>query len=452
VQSFEYATGVMSLAVHRTSNDVRETVVSGTMATNDASTMSFVSNMHTYGGALILTNYTGSRTPSCAYVINGTLGSMFDFSSNGWLAHPNTTVTPLGNGQAMLQLTCASVYNDTTGNYTNTNDGWCALLDISRGTIITAAENGETRSMSLIVDIQSSVPLVLIVAGYQSRSTYAFLNFTAVAKAPVVDADPICLQGTRCTNNTSPIKIQLYRQHGNSTQFKQLNNTNLASLYGEAYWLCNYHVASPLISLFTLTVDARWSAYSLCNAGQCSVDDYASAYGVGRQFNDLDPVCSYPDTQEPDDSNVTCSGSWCGGAGTWYSFPSRGACPKGKPVGTDGCTWQQDYATIKTITLDCLKNVTYLNYDCTNQTFGFMSAELARGFKLCPDVQGTVGDALSAEEFFASDQRLPGAKEIAEREASNLRRFGATPVVPRIEANKKRAMHESPHQTTNSQS
>jgi hypothetical protein len=353
-------------------------------------------------------------------------------------------VTPLANGQVMLSLACSSLYNYTTGVYENINAGWCLDVDISRGTINSAATNGVTRSMSLVVDSQTSVPSVLIVAGYQSKSTYAFLNFTAVAKAPVVDADPLCLQGSRCANNTSPIKIQLYRQHGNSTLFKQLNNTNLASLYGEAYWLCEYHVASPLLSMFTLTVDARWSAYSLCNAGQCSVTDYASAHGVGRQFNDGNRVCSYPDTQEPDDSNVTCSGSWCQGAGTWYSFPSLGACPMGQPVGTDGCTWQQDYVTIKTITLDCLKNVSYLNYDCGNQTFGFMSSELARGFKLCPDVKGSVGDELSAEEFFASDQRLPGAEEIAERETSNALRFGATPAVPRIAAHKKRAPLESP--------
>ena len=79
--------------------------------------------------------------------------------------------------------------------------------------------------MSLIVDGQSGVPAALIVSGYQSKTSYAFLNFTTVNNAPVVDADPSCLTGSRCTNNTSPIKIQLYRQHGNSTLFKQLNNT-----------------------------------------------------------------------------------------------------------------------------------------------------------------------------------------------------------------------------------
>jgi hypothetical protein len=99
--------------------------------------------------------------------------------------------------------------------------------------------------------------------------------------------------------------------------------------------------------------------------------------------------------------------------------------------------------TIKTITLDCLKNVSYLNFNCSQQTFGNMSSELARGFKLCPDVKGSVGDELSAEEFFASDQRLPGMKEIAERQSRNEKRFGAPPAVPRIAAHKKRAPLES---------
>jgi hypothetical protein len=442
VQSFESSTGALSLAVHRTSSDPRETVVSGSLATtawNGAVTISFTSNLSKYAGAMFLTNYTTQS--SCSYIINGTLGAVFDFSSSGWLAHPNTTATQLASGQVMLTLSCASIYNSTSGTYENINAGWCYDVDLSRGQIATSMANGASRTMSLVVDGQSGLPAVLIVSGYQSKSSYAFLNFTTINKAPVVDADPSCLKGSRCTNNTSPIKIQLYRQHGNSTLFKQLNNTNLASLYGEAYWLCEYHVASPLLSVFTLTVDARWSAYSLCNAGQCSVTDYASAFGVGRQFNDGNRVCNFPDTQEPDDSNVTCSSSWCQGAGTWYSFPQLGACPLGQPVGTNGCTWQQDYVTIKTITLDCLKNVSYLNFDCGNQTFGFMSSELARGFKLCPDVKGSVGDELSAEEFFASDQRLPGVDEIAEREASNVQRFGATPAVPRAHASKKRAAH-----------
>jgi hypothetical protein len=449
VQAFESTTGIMSLAVHRTSNDPRETIVSGATTTKTWSgdaVLTFSSNLRKYAGAMILTNYTGARAspPSCAYVINGTLGGVFDFSSNGWLAHPNTTATTLASGQVMLSLACESIYNATWGTYENTNPGWCYDVDISRGDIASASSNGISRTMSLIVDGQTSIPSTLILAGYSTKTSYAFLNFTPMANAPVVDADPLCLQGSRCNNNTSPVKIQLYRQHGNSTLFKQLNNTNLASLYGEAYWLCEYHVASPLISLFTLTVDARWSTYSLCNAGQCSVTDYASAFGVGRQFNDGQRICNYPDLQEPDDSNVTCSSSWCQGAGTWYSFPSQGACPMGQPVGTNGCTWQQDYVTIKTITLDCLKNVSYLNFDCGNQTFGFMSSELARGFKLCPDVKGSVGEELSAEEFFASDQRLPGVEEIAERESRNAKRFGAPPAVPRVAAQKKRAPLESP--------
>jgi hypothetical protein len=314
VQALESTKNILSLAVHRTSNDPRETVVSGSTkftTWNGDVVLTVSSNLRKYAGTMILTNYTGPNAspPSCAYLINGTLGGVFDFSSNGWLAHPNTTMTTLANGQVMLSLSCLSIQNFTSGRYDYTNVGWCYDVDISRGNIAWATANGVSRTMSLIVDGQTSIPSALFLAGVSSTA-YMFLNFTPVANAPVVDANPLCL-GSRCSNNTSPVKIQLFRQHGNSTLFKQLNITNLASLYGEAYWLCAYHVASPLISLFTLTVDARWSTYSLCNAGQCSITDYASAYGVGRQFNDGKRICDYPDLQEPDDSNQTCPGSWC---------------------------------------------------------------------------------------------------------------------------------------------
>jgi hypothetical protein len=438
--SFEYSTSDMSISLHRTSTNPRESIGSISMSLTSQyygnGTLQVSSSLAKYGGTMVLTNYTSNTRPTCTYATNASIGGIFDFSSNGWLARPDTVVSTLGNGQVLYQLSCLQVYNSTTGVTHYTNEGWCYEIDLSRGVISSSSGAGQT--LALVVST-SGEPSVLMVAGGSYRSTYLFRSFTPIASAPVVDADPICLSGTRCANNTTPLKVQLYRQHGNSTLFKQLNNTNLASLFGEAYWLCEYHVASPLISLFQLTVDSRWSTYSLCNAGQCSVSDYASAFGVGRQFNDGQRICSFQDNQEPDDSNVTCSGSWCQGAGAWYSFPQLGACPLGMPVGTNNCTWQQDYRTIKTITLDCLKNVSYLNFDCSNQTFAFMASELTRGFKICPDVQGSVGEDMSDEEFFAADQQLPLIDDIAEREADNERRFGATPFVTRKASWQKRA-------------
>jgi hypothetical protein len=400
----------ITLAVRRSqTNDVTRGAVSGVSRPSTqfgTSTVTFSSSMDLYNGGLFHINDTSYGPPTCPYSINASLSGVFDFSSNGWLAHPNTTVTTLPSGLLLFVLVCDSVYNQTTGNYTNTNVGWCYDMSINRGYVSSALALGEWYSMELIVDPTASMPVELVVAGSTFKSSYTFLNFTPVAKAPFTDADKLCLTGTRCTNNTSPLKIELYRQHGNSTLFKQLNNTNLASLAGEVEWLCNYHAKSPLISKYTLVVDGRWSQYALCNQGQCSVTDFPSALGVGRQLNDGTPFCNLPDAQEPNDTNVTCSNGYCGGAGAWYSLPSLGACPVGSPIGTNNCTWQQTYKTIKTITLACLNGLTS-NFDCGNNQIGFMASELARAFKSCPDVSSSIGDELSAEEFFASDQRMP---------------------------------------------
>jgi hypothetical protein len=413
VSAVEYQLSTISLSVRRSqSSDVTRGAVSGVAQTSNyygPSTISFSSNMDLYNGALFLTNYSVSPVtppPACTYGVNASMSGIFDFGSNGWVAHPNTTVTTLASGQLLFSLVCNSIYNSTTGNYTNTNVGWCYDMDISRGYASSALAFGSFRTMELVVDPTTSVPVLLVVAGSSFKSSYAFLNFTPVAKAPIVDADKFCLSGSRCTNNTSPLKIELYRQHGNSTLFKQLNDTNLASLTGEAYWLCDFHSPSPLISRYTLVVDGRWSTYSLCNAGQCSVTDFASALGVGRQLNDGTPYCQLPDAQDPNDANLTCANSYCPGAGAWYSFPSLGACRVGSPIGTNGCTWQQTYKTLKTITLSCLNSLTS-QFNCGNQQIGFMASELARAFKSCPDVSSSVGDELSAAEFFAADQRLP---------------------------------------------
>jgi hypothetical protein len=400
----------ITLAVRRSqTNDVARGAVSGVSRPSTqfgTSTVTFSSSMDLYHGGLFLINDTSYGPPTCPYSINASLSGVFDFSSNGWLAHPNTTVTTLPSGLLLFVLVCDSVYNQTTGNYTNTNVGWCYDMSINSGYASSALALGEEFSMELIVDPTASTPVELVVAGSTFKSSYAFLNFTPVAQAPFTDADKLCVTGTRCTNNTSPLKIELYRQHGNSTLFKQLNNTNLASLAGEVDWLCNYHAKSPLISKYTLVVDGRWSQYELCNAGQCTVTDFPSAFGVGHQLNDGTPSCKLHDAQEPNDANVTCAkGSSCD-AGAWYSFPSLGACPVGCPIGTNHCTWQQTYKTIKTITLACLKGLTS-NFDCTNKQIGFMASELARAFKSCPDVSSSIGDELSAKEFFASDQRMP---------------------------------------------
>lgn len=53
---------------------------------------------------------------------------------------------------------------------------------------------------------------------------------------PTLSPPVPCTSGDRCPTNTTVESIVLYRNHGNSTLFKQLDNTNLADAQGEVYW------------------------------------------------------------------------------------------------------------------------------------------------------------------------------------------------------------------------
>jgi len=88
-------------------------------------------------------------------------------------------------------------------------------------------------------------------------------------------------------------------------------------------------------------------------------------------------------------SNNTCSGS-CGAAGTWYAFPELGRCPPGKPLGYNKCKWLDQYQVLKTITLDCLRNVSVNAFACYSKTVVDLQNELLNAFNVCQDVQFTV--------------------------------------------------------------
>lgn len=104
----------------------------------------------------------------------------------------------------------------------------------------------------------------------------------------------------------------------------------MASAAGEASWLCGTtnHQKSPIISLFQMTLDPRWTEYMLCNGGSCDTYSYGQSFGIGKQNNDNSDKCA-----PPMQLNKTCTGAYCTG-GAWYSFPKRGRCPPGMPLGT----------------------------------------------------------------------------------------------------------------------
>lgn len=143
----------------------------------------------------------------------------------------------------------------------------------------------------------------------------------------------------------------------------------MASAAGEAAWLCGTtgSKSSPIISLFQLTLDPRWTNYMLCNGGTCDTTSYGESFGIGKQNNEGSDKCG-----PPTHDNATCTNAYCSG-GSWYSFPKRGRCPPGKPLGTKvgphslGCTWLDSYMIKKSITVDCLLQTT-AGFNCTNQS------------------------------------------------------------------------------------
>ena len=126
-------------------------------------------------------------------------------------------------------------------------------------------------------------------------------------------------------------------------------------------------------------------------------------YGIGKQYNSYSSdIC---EKEAADAGNVTCSHNSCQGAGGWYSFTKMGRCLPGKPLGTDNCKWLDKYETIKSITIDCLKTT---GFQCMNETtIDDLAALLTTAFAICPDVQDSVGNAMTFDDFAISDHYMP---------------------------------------------
>jgi len=318
----------------------------------------FVSDNESFQGTMGWYDQPGINMTqnSCHWSFNQSLADMFDFSSTGWLSQADvTTVGAVTLYTYDCSPNCLSSSLQSTYAYFSSGQY-----------ILSTDRTGEFLSLT----VASSQSLQFIFSAKPQRLMSIDLDVPA-----------ICVEADRCPANTTSTNLIIYRNHGNSTLFKQLDNVNLADVQGEVYWLCDYNAPSPLISKFNLTVSPRWTDYMLCNAGVCDASNYGQHYGIGKQDN-----AGYDKCVDAPPSNHTCSGS-CGGQGTWYAFPQAGRCPPGKPIGTNHCTWLDKYTTVKTITLDCLRNVSYNLFSCYNKTVTDLGNEMMHAFDVCPDVQ-----------------------------------------------------------------
>jgi len=341
----------------------------------------FVSDNDTLQGTMAWFEQTGLNVSSqnCHWIFNQSLADMFDLSSTGWLSRANVTVV---GAQTLYTWDCSPncLTSNLQSTYTYFGNGFY---------ILTVDRTGE---------------FLALTSASSSAMQFLFATKPQKLSSITLDVPNACVESDRCPANETQTNLIIYRNHGNSTLFKSLDNVNLADLQGEVYWLCDYNAPSPLISKFNLTVSPRWTQYMLCNRGVCDASNYGQRYGIGKQDNEGFDFC-----EDAPQSNKTCFSS-CGGVGTWYAFPVLGRCPPGKPIGTNKCTWLDKYTTMKTITLDCLRNVSYNMFSCYNRTVIDLQNDMLKAFNVCPDVQQWVGYNVKRGDVDEHEAVLPAIR------------------------------------------
>jgi hypothetical protein len=164
--------------------------------------------------------------------------------------------------------------------------------------------------------------------------------------------------------------MSFYRSFTNDSFSRNFVNDNAASPAGEAKWICPAPRAGLIIAQFDVTVDANFGQYQTCNNGACSCGRLATCQRVGRQTNSI-------------------------ATNLWYSFPQSAMCAKGFPIGTNNCTWQEDYKLVTAITADCFNTIkgdplfpNGYTGACTN--FDTVGAHLLYSLQNCPDVKDSL--------------------------------------------------------------
>jgi hypothetical protein len=166
--------------------------------------------------------YLNQTNYNCNWVFNQSLAAFFDLSSNGWLASAN--ITALGP-QILFTYDCSP--------YCITINFQQSYFYFSSGYyMLTTDKFGNYMSLQMV----SNGPTELLFLA--PPTAIASVNMTV---------PNLCIGGNRCPTNQTQESIILYRNHGNSTLFKQLDNVNLADLQGEVYWLCDYNAVTESI-------------------------------------------------------------------------------------------------------------------------------------------------------------------------------------------------------------
>jgi hypothetical protein len=290
---------------------------------------------------------------------------LFDFSRGGWPSKKSTVV-----GKSGSITTYTSNCTVSTG---------CSY--VSSGALVWfSAYIGATVTLS--VDSRQNIPLYINISSPSSYNiSWSFDLFDSDASTFQPDDSVYSLPAnfyppssvpSPTPNPTKPnvTTISFYRSFTNDSFSRNLANDNAASPAGEANWICPAPRAGLIIAQFDVTVDANFGQYAMCNKGACACGMLTTCQRVGRQTNSI-------------------------ATNLWYSFPQSAMCAKGFPIGTNNCTWQEDYKLVTAITADCFNTIKgdplfpngYTRV-CTN--YDTVGAHLLYSLQNCPDVKDSL--------------------------------------------------------------
>jgi hypothetical protein len=109
----------------------------------------------------------------------------------------------------------------------------CSVIDFTSG-----RSSSGTGYIVLMTDLAGNFQSLTFYVGYQSGSLIFTSQPTKRSNSINLPTPPSqCLdRPDTCNSTISSMTLELYRNHGNGTFNRTLNNVNLADAIGEAYW------------------------------------------------------------------------------------------------------------------------------------------------------------------------------------------------------------------------
>lgn len=212
-------------------------------------------------------------------------------------------------------------------------------------------------------------------------ATYRLLfhNVTAGPQSIEEPTCPECPAVAPCAGE-GVISMEVYRMTcGQGEPWRQIWNLDIADVAGEMMF--DRAFSRPYLKVFEVTVNSSW--------------------GPGRDCNFENGENHISPPKEPSLAKLVArSGAEffehpCGGQctennlGSWYAFPREGGCPRGAPIGTQGCTWRVD--SVKVVSTDCVKSAgkyeLAVSKDNGHPPWSDAQAAIRKGIADCPDIR-----------------------------------------------------------------